>query len=93
MTTENKFSMVAHDAGDMRYLTIKGFGYMSSYKCRPAVVYTESRVALTVDELLALANMAKHFNRYWSHLMDDTDTQVGDAATQSPAEIRHDESN
>lgn len=93
MTNEPKFSMVAHDAGDMRYLTIKGFGYMSSYKCRPAVVYTESRVALKADELFALASIAKHFNRYWSHLMDDTDMQVGDAATQSPAEIRHNEDN
>lgn len=91
MTNEPKFTMVAHDAGDMRYLTINGFGYMSSYKCRPAVVYTEARVALTADELMALAGMARHFNRYWSHLMDDTDKQEGGAATQSPAEIRHEQ--
>lgn len=91
MTNEPKFSMVAHDAGDMRYLTIKGFGYMSSYKCRPAVVYTEARAALTVDELLALASMAKHFNRYWSHLMDEETNQEGDADTQSPSELRHEQ--
>lgn len=88
----NKFSMIAHDAGDMRYLTIEGFGYLSSYKCRPAVVYTEARTALTADELITIANMARHFNRYWSHLMQDTTTQEGGADTQSPAELRHDES-
>lgn len=90
MINEPKFSMIAHDAGDMRYLTIKGFGYISSYKCRPAVVYTEARSAITADELLAIANMAKYFNRYWSYLMTH---QEGDADTLSPAEIRHDESN
>jgi hypothetical protein len=89
MTTEPKFKIVAHDCDDMRYLTIHGFGYLSSYKNRPAVIYTESRIALTTDELYRIAHMAMHFDKYWAEITrpEQMPTEQG----LSSAELRHEE--
>jgi hypothetical protein len=89
MKTEPKFQIAAHDCDHMRYITISGFGYLSSYKNRAAVIYTDSRIALTADELYQIAHMSKHFDRYWAEITRESNepTQQG----QSSAELRHEE--